>query len=60
MPPSVELLGLTTHKFLNPDPRPPSFKPDWRRWSYNHHLQPYDYIGNHSHTNHSHAIWSDV
>ena len=28
VPPSVELLGLTTPQFLNPVPRPPVFKPD--------------------------------
>ena len=31
VPPSVELLGLTTAQFLNPDLRPPVFKENWRR-----------------------------
>jgi len=31
VPPSVKLLGPTTHPISNPDPRPPDFKPDWRR-----------------------------
>ena len=31
--------NFKTHEpqFLNPDPRPPAFKPDWRRWLWSGH-----------------------
>jgi len=34
VPPFVDFLGLTTPQILNPDPRPPVFKPDWCRCTY--------------------------